>query len=192
VLECEQPSLFRISITVSNPRFPLRLNIGFLIKSPIGTSRDFNFDYEMMRLGEDLVLHDFLAAARFDRTPQGLVLQADFSGRLQLDCVRCLDPFEQDLRSSLTELYAFDKRSVTDSNLLVPEDGQIDLEPLLREYALLEIPINPICKPDCKGLCPLCGENLNQTDCGHAGVGSESPFAALKDLLKLDGPVGGE
>ena len=184
MLECVQLTLFRISITVANPRRPLRLNVGFLIKSPIGTSRDFNFNYEKMRLGDDLTLHDFTAMARFDRTPQGLVLQSDFSGRLQLDCVRCLEPFVQDLKSTLTELYAFDKRHVTESNLLVPEDGQIDLEPLLREYALLEIPINPSCKPDCKGLCPVCGENLNKTDCGHASAGTESPFAALRDLLQ--------
>ena len=72
---------------------------------------------------------------------------------------------------------------MTESGLLVPEDGQIDLEPLLREYALLEFPISPVCKPDCKGLCPVCGENLNRTDCGHRPE-TDSPFAVLKDLLK--------
>ena len=130
------------------------------------------------------MLRDFTGTARFDRTPQGLILQADFAGTSGLECARCLEAFVQPLRWSLTELYAFDHRSITDSNLLVPEDGQIDLEPLLREYALLEIPINPICKPDCKGLCPMCGENLNLVDCGHRNVSTDSPFVALKDLLK--------
>ncbi len=183
MLECEQINLFRIIKNVANPRRPLRLNIGFLIKSPIGTSRDFNFDYEKIQLEDDLVLRNFTGRARFDRTPQGLVLQANFAGSLRLECVRCLEAFEQPLKWSLTELYAFDKRSVTDLNLLVPEDGQIDLELLVREYALLEIPIKPICKPDCKGLCPVCGENLNLADCGHRNVESDSPFMALKDLL---------
>jgi uncharacterized protein len=72
---------------------------------------------------------------------------------------------------------------MTESGLLAPEDGQIDLEPLLREYALLEIPISPLHSPDCKGLCPVCGENLNKTDCGHRPE-PDSPFAVLKDLLK--------
>jgi uncharacterized protein len=169
---------------VTNPRRPLRLNVGFLIKSPIGTSRDFYFDYEKMRLGADVLLSKFLGTARFDRTPQGLFLQAGFSGRLEIECVRCLEAFDQQIKSPLEELYAFDKRNVTDSNLLVPEDGQIDLAPLFREVALLEVPINPICKPECKGLCPVCGENLNKVECGHAGPGVESPFAVLKDLLK--------
>ena len=168
---------------MSNPRRPLRLNVGFLISAAIGTNRDFTFDYETMQVGDDLTLRQFKGTARFSRTPQGLLLQADFQGRLDLECVRCLTPYEQPLKWNLTDLYAFDRRSISESNLLVPEDGQIDLAPLLREYALLEIPISPTCKPDCKGLCPECGENLNETDCGHSNQESDSPFAALKDLL---------
>jgi len=51
--------------------------------------------------------------------------------------------------------------------LIMPEDGHIDIEPLVREYMVLEIPINPVCKPACKGLCPVCGEDLNQATCEH-------------------------
>ena len=167
---------------MTNLRYPLRLNVGFLINSSIGTSRDFNFDYKTMKLGDDLTVSDFKGTARFDRTPQGLLLQGKFRAEADLECVRCLETFSKTLKWSSTDLYAFDKRSISESNLLVPEDGQIDLEPLLREYALLEFPINPVCKPDCKGLCPVCGENLNETDCGHR-LESVSSFTALKDLL---------
>ena len=135
-----------------------------------------------MRLGDDVIVQDFVGTARFSRTPQGFLLQGEFSARKGLECVRCLEPFSQVLKWTITELYAFDKRNITESGLLVPEDGQIDLEPLLREYALLEIPINPLHAQDCKGLCPVCGENLNKTDCGHHPE-SGSPFAVLKDLL---------
>jgi uncharacterized protein len=168
---------------LTNTRRPLRLNVGFLITAAIGTSRDFTFDYEKMRLEEDLTLADFKGTARFSRTPQGLLLQGDFEAKLNMECVRCLDAFLQTLHWSFTDLYAFDKRSLSESNLLVPEDGQIDLTELLREYALLEVPIQPLCKLDCKGLCPECGENRNKVDCGHTGSGSDSPFSALKDLL---------
>lgn len=169
---------------MTNPRRPLRLNIGLLVTAPIGTSRDFTFDYEKMRLEDDLTVTDFRGTARFSRTPQGLLLQGDFEARLDLECVRCLDAYRQQVHWESTDLYAFDNRSLSESNLLVPEDGQIDLAPLLREYVLLEVPIQPICKPDCRGLCPECGENRNKVDCGHAGSGSESPFASLKDLLQ--------
>lgn len=168
---------------MANPRRPLRLNVGHLINQPIGLSRDFYFDHQKIILGDDLILVGFNGTARFSRTPQGLLLQATFTGHTALECVRCLNAFNQYLVWSLTELYAFDQRSVTDSGLILPEDGHIDLEPLLREYALLEIPIRPLCKPECKGLCPICGEDLNQVSCGHASTGSDSPFAALKSLM---------
>jgi uncharacterized protein len=80
-------------------------------------------------------------------------------------------------------LYAFSKKSVSESGLILPDNAHIDLQPLIREYALLEIPIKPVCKPTCKGLCSVCGEDLNKTDCGHKDVAEESPFSALKDLL---------
>jgi uncharacterized protein len=168
---------------VSNLRRPLRLNVGFLIKSPIGTRRDFNFDYEKMRLGEDLMVMNFFGTACFNRTQQGLLLQGKFEAAADLECVRCLETFSQPLKWSFSDLYAFDHRNITDSGLLVPEDAQIDMEPLLREFALLEFPISPVCKPDCKGLCPICGENLNQIACGHQ-LKPDSPFAVLKDLLQ--------
>jgi DUF177 domain-containing protein len=168
---------------VSNPRRPLRLNVGLLVTAAIGTSRDFTFDYDKMRLGEDLTVKEFKGTARFNRTPQGLLLQGDFNANLDLECVRCLEGYQQAITWSITDLYAFDKRSISESDLLVPEDGQIDLSPLLREYALLEVPIQPVCRPNCKGLCPECGENRNRVDCGHTGSSSESPFTALKDLL---------
>ena len=168
---------------MTNIRRPLRLHVGFLIKSPIGTSRDFNFAYEKMQLGDDLTVEHFSGTVNFDRTQQGLLLQGEFGAAADLECVRCLETFSHPLNWSFSDLYSFDKRNITDSGLLVPEDAQINLEPLLREYALLEFPISPVCKPDCKGLCPICGENLNQTDCGHRPEPA-SPFTALKDLLK--------
>jgi DUF177 domain-containing protein len=81
-------------------------------------------------------------------------------------------------------LYAFSQRYVTDSGLLMPETGIIDLGPVLREYAVLEIPISPLCKPDCKGLCPICGNNLNECTCNHADDSVDPRLAALRSLLE--------
>jgi uncharacterized protein len=168
---------------VTNPRRPLELNIGFLVNAAVGTCRDFSFDYEKMNFGDDLTVTDFVGTASFSRTQQGLLLQGQFTANMDLDCVRCLKEYNQPMSWSFTDLYAFDSRSLSESNLLVPEEGRIDLAPLLREYVLLEVPIQPICRSDCKGLCPECGENLNYTDCGHRSVTDVSPFSALKDLL---------
>jgi len=169
---------------VTNPRCPFRLNVGFIVHQEIGYKREFPFEFEQIQISDDLDLRHFEGVATIGRTPQGLIVQADFSAETTLECVRCLNEFELNLNWSLTELYAFSKKSISESDLLMPDDGHIDLQPLVREYALLEIPIKPICKPTCKGLCSVCGEDLNQSDCGHKNIAEESPFSALKDLLE--------
>jgi len=170
------------SLPMPNPRKPFRLNVGFIIHEEVGYQHEFPFEFDKITI-DDLELRDFEGSVVMNRTPQGLFLQAEFRGTTSLECVRCLTEFDQSLAWTLSELYAFDKRSVTDSGLILPEDAHIDLAPLVREYALLEIPISPICAPDCKGLCAECGQNLNEKDCGHRPGQPDSPFAALKDLL---------
>lgn len=167
-----------------NPKKPFRFNVGFIIHEEIGYSHDFPFEFEKAILGDDLELRNLEGVVNVGRTPQGLIAQGNFKAETTLTCSRCLTEFVQELDWSFTELYAFDSRSITDSGLLLPEDAHLDVEELLREYALLEIPINPICQPDCKGLCPECGQNLNEKDCGHRPEEPDSPFAKLKDLLK--------
>ncbi|HUH98073.1 MAG TPA: DUF177 domain-containing protein [Anaerolineales bacterium] len=166
-----------------NPRRPFRINVGFIIHEEVGAHFEFPFEFEKVRLADDLELSGFEGTVEIGRTPQGLLVQGRFSGEMSLECVRCLTEFGQGLVWGLTELYAFNEKSVSDSGLIIPDDAQIDLGPLIREYALLEIPINPICRPDCKGLCPVCGQDLNLGDCGHHPPGDESPFLVLKKLL---------
>lgn len=152
---------------MNQPRFPLRVNVGFLINQPIGTSRDIHFDFPNLDLSPDLALLMVHGLERIRRTPQGLLVQADFKANLQCECVRCLAEFEQPLHTLFSELFAFKTKGTSESGLLVPEDGNIDLAPLLREYLLLEIPIRPLCTLDCKGLCVDCGVNLNLVTCEH-------------------------
>ncbi|MGB7874896.1 MAG: DUF177 domain-containing protein [Anaerolineales bacterium] len=168
---------------MTKSRRPFRLNIGFVVHQEVGYKHEFPFEYEQIQIADDLDLRHFEGAATIGRTPQGLIVQADFSAEITLECVRCLNEFDYNLNWNFTELYAFNSRSVSDSDLIVPDDAHIDLQPLIREYALLEIPIKPLCRPNCKGLCAVCGEDLNLTDCGHKGIAEESPFSALKDLL---------
>jgi uncharacterized protein len=153
---------------VSGYRTPLKINVGFLLHQAVGTSRDIHFDLPELQVASDFVLHDFKGVARIGRTPQGILVQAEFTAGLIAECVRCLAEFHQQLQATFTELFAFDSRTVTDSGLYVPDDSNIDLAPLVRECILLEIPIKPLCKADCKGLCVVCGEDLNTTVCEHA------------------------
>jgi uncharacterized protein len=152
---------------VSSIFSPLRLNVGFVVRQSIGFSRDFDFALPTLSLPPDLVLNDLEGTAHVSRTPQGLLAQVQLQATMPVECVRCLTPLVQPLTTDFTELYAFSQRFATESGLILPEDGNINLEPLVREYMLLEVPINPLCKPDCKGLCPICGKDLNEETCNH-------------------------
>jgi len=168
---------------VSDLHSPLRLNVGFVVAQSAGFSRDFPFDLPQINVPPDLHLNSLTGVVRATRTPQGILLQGDFQALIDLECVRCLTDFQQLLKIDFTELYAFSQRYVTDSGLLMPETGIIDLTPVLREYLLLEIPISPLCRPDCKGLCPICGNGLNESMCHHEEDSGDPRLASLKSLL---------
>jgi uncharacterized protein len=169
---------------VSDLHSPLRLNVGFVVAQSAGFSRDFPFDLQKINIPPDLQLNRLTGSVRATRTPQGILLQADLEAEINLECVRCLTDFKQPLHVDFTELYAFSQRYATDSGLIMPETGIIDLAPVLREYLLLEIPISPLCRPDCKGLCPVCGNNLNESQCYHNEDSGDPRLASLKKLLE--------
>jgi uncharacterized protein len=141
---------------VPHPSDQLRLNVGFLLNQPVGSSRDFDFDIPVLHLDSDLDLHNLSGNAKFTRTAQGLLAQVSLQANIDADCVRCLTHAEQ---------------------------AQINLAPLVREYMLLEIPISPLCRPDCKGLCPICGENLNENMHHHEDEDTDPLLSGLKKLL---------
>lgn len=138
-----------------------------MVNESIGNYRELNIAYDEVTLESDLTLTDFEGEVRISRTPQGLLVDGTFRGTVVGDCVRCLEEYLQPLEASFQELFAYRTRHTRDAEYFVPEDGYIDLEPLVYENLICEIPIKSICKPECKGLCPVCGVNLNETTCEH-------------------------
>ncbi|MBT3338537.1 MAG: DUF177 domain-containing protein [Anaerolineae bacterium] len=173
---------------MNTPRHPFRLNLGFFLPQSIGYRHDFPFAYEEIELGKDFLLRKFEGTVTVSRMPQGLLLQGLFEGDFELECVRCLKPYQHRLHSELTELYVFNRRDASDDDLILPDNAQVDLDEFIREDAEVDIPFHPICKEDCEGLCQVCGTDLNLGDCGHDELPPEepddsiSPFAGLKDL----------
>lgn len=129
---------------------------------------------------------------------EGILATGILKGHVVGTCDRCLDPAEFDISGEVDEYFLFkapedepgdDEEEGPDYALVGPNDT-IDLtEPLVTALDE-ETPFVVLCQPDCKGLCPVCGANLNYEDCGHAAQLEQerlerSPFAALKNL-KLD------
>ena len=152
---------------MSNPRYPLRVNVGFLLNQPAGTSREITFDLPDFKLSPDFETTSLNGNIRITRTPQGVLGQVDFEANMPATCVRCLEDYIQSLHTNFTELFSYKSHPTIELGMVIPEDGNIDFAPLVREYLLLEVPIKLLCKEDCKGLCSICGENLNQTSCEH-------------------------
>jgi len=169
---------------MNTTRNALRLNVGFLINQSVGSSRDFVFDHPDLLLAPDLDLSNLKGSARITRTAQGLLVQVKMNASIKTECSRCLSDMQQLLAVEFTELYAFSPRTASESDLILPEDGRIDLAPLLQEYMYLEIPINPLCRPDCRGLCPICGEILGEKSHHHDDDPIDPRLAALKSLLE--------
>jgi uncharacterized protein len=168
---------------MNHSRQSLRLNVGFLINQSVGSSRDFYFDIPSLFFEPELALINLTGTARVSRTTQGLLVQIEMQALNQVDCVRCLNSFEQLLRTDFTELFTFSFKSVSESGLILPEDGYIDLGPLVREYMLLEIPINPLCSEDCHGICPVCGEAQGEHVHQHEQQSIDPRLEILKTLL---------
>jgi len=138
-----------------------------MINEPIGSFRELPFQFDEVTLLSELQLTDFDGLVRINRTPRGLLVDGKFTAKVAGECVRCLDEFMQPLETEFQELFAYHSRHTKDAEYYVPEDGYIDLGPLVYENLIVDIPIKPLCKPDCKGLCIECGANLNTTTCEH-------------------------
>lgn len=162
-----------------SPKHQFRINVGFIMHAEVGYSADFPYELESVQAGGDFPLRELAGIVHISRTAQGLLCEGEFDAQTDVECMRCLASFSQPLHWEFSEAYATNERSVTDSGLLVPDDLQLDIEPLLREYAILEVPIKAVCKPDCRGLCAECGQDLNRGDCGHPQGKTDSPFAGL-------------
>ncbi|MEJ2011849.1 MAG: DUF177 domain-containing protein [Anaerolineales bacterium] len=154
-----------------------------MLNKNVGSSRNFDFDEASLFLGEDLQLFDLNGALRLTRTGQGVYAQGTLRGTLELECVRCLSTFPQGLDAQLGELFVYPPDKASDPELAISENAILDLTPLLREIFLLDVPMQPICSESCLGLCPECGENLNENNHRHEELDLDPRMAVLKNLL---------
>ena len=161
----------------------LRLNVGYIVNQSIGYSRNIAIEIPDSFDLDDLTIKNLEGDILISRTTEGLLLQVKGYAQTRLECVYCLENFDQILKLDFVEMYTFPSHAVDGTELLLPDDLQINLAPLIREYLLLDIPISPICKPNCKGLCPVCGENLSHSTCNHEIELGDPRLSVLKTLL---------
>jgi uncharacterized protein len=161
----------------------LRFNFGFLLEAKIGTSRTIELNYPAIEV-EDITLSPLTGTLLVTRTSEGIYLTGSLDTATAVTCVRCLEKTQANITVSLGELLYYPAAAAPPGDLFISEDGYIDLSPLVRELSLLELPLNPVCKPDCLGLCQECGVNLNENSCDCGTDDIDPRLAKLKELLE--------
>jgi uncharacterized protein len=116
---------------------------------------------------------------RLESVNEGVVVKGAVRVPWEGECRRCLGPVRRVLDTSVFEVFEDEPVEGETSKLDI---DRIDLEPLVRETILLELPMAPLCRDDCAGLCPECGADRNETDCGHGDEVRDVRWAALDEL----------
>ena len=159
----------------------LRIQVGFLLNEGAGQSRDYDFNVPTaLRVADDLMLDYLNGSLHLSRTSRGILVQGTLDAQVRGQCVRCLTDVPVKLEVALEELFVYPPEPGEEST--VADDGILDIAPLLREEFILNTPIGVLCKADCAGICPTCGQNLNEGLCACERDEIDPRFAALKNL----------
>ncbi|MDJ0770762.1 MAG: DUF177 domain-containing protein [Ilumatobacter sp.] len=167
----------------TNPLYLLRVNARELLRQP-GTDRSITVELAPGDLGIDDaritgdIAVDLVATSNID----GIVVSGEVAMPWRAPCRRCLTDVRGTAGVEVDELYQDD---VSDEDAYAIEGDQIDLAPAVREYVLLELPDDPLCRDDCAGICPVCGIDRNTASCECDTSVRDERWAALDDL-RLD------
>lgn len=117
----------------------------------------------------------------------GLLVRGRLMAAVQLSCARCLEPVEQAVHAEVAELFADPGAPVPGEDGEIEagyeiREGTIDLDTLLRDALVPAAPYQPLCRPDCRGLCPSCGRNHNTAVCDCADHERDPRWAPLEGL----------
>ena len=167
----------------------MRINVS-QIKKDLGASEKVEFKQE--------ISHEFLPRqikldgpveikASVTNAGESIMLKGRLSVKARMQCDRCLEDFITQLKAPLEEEYYLlseeEESSPSDYDKATYKNNTIDITPLVEEAILLSIPMRPLCKEDCQGLCAHCGQNLNTESCDCDKEVVDIRLEALKKLL---------
>jgi len=166
----------------------MEFNVADLLKEGYGAVRAYDIDDDVRIDGETRHLRGTL---RFDRTPEGVLVRASLHGSAAAQCSRCLTPITVDIDVTFDEQYVPTIDVNTGARITLPEGEEdayrintrhvIDLREPIEQYWAMALPMAALCRPDCPGLCSICGE---EATAGHACETApvDDRWARLRDL----------
>ena len=173
----------------------MQINVAQLLRASIGSVKD----YEVKKVADitgDGVDSLVQGKLRLMRTNRSILVKGALETGIELTCSRCLGQFKCPLKVNLEEEYYPTADVDTGAPVSVPDEPGcftidehhvLDLTEAVRQYALLAIPMKPLCKEDCAGLCPFCGQNLNRGPCGCPTRVADPRWSELSKLKKEKG-----
>jgi uncharacterized protein len=176
----------------------MRINVAQLLKEGVGGVRQHSIDGELHDLdAENPGPTAVRGRVQLMRTPRGILVTGQARMRMVQSCRRCLEAAEHDVVIDVEEEFIPSIDVVTGATLPITDDDEselvidehhiLDLTEVLRQLAVAESTEMSLCRPDCKGLCPVCGTDLNCGPCRCAASRGDSRFAALATLLHPEG-----
>jgi uncharacterized protein len=168
----------------------MQINVAQQLRSPIGTVREHEVSAVMDVTGDG---NSGRVEGKVDliRTDRGILVKGKLNTTLSLTCSRCLGAFDCPLTLKIEEEYFPTVDVVSGAPLELPDEPglftidknhEIDLTEAVQQYALLAVPMKPLCRRDCAGLCPVCGQNLNLGDCQCPPPEADPRWAKLKHI----------
>jgi uncharacterized protein len=129
---------------------------------------------------------------QLEAVTEGVLVTAEVSAPLTGECARCLDPLSQSADVRFQELFNYEQDNGAEDQDGYSLDGDLlDLEPVLRDALVLALPLAPLCRDDCPGLCPECGVQLARAGREHGHAAPTDPrWAELARHLTDAGPDG--
>jgi len=129
--------------------------------------------------GSDLVLD-----LRLESVSEGVLVSGTAQVALSGECARCLEPLTESLEVDVQQLFVYPghENEADDDEIGRLVDDYIDLEPLLRDAVVLALPLAPVCRDDCPGLCPDCGARLAEVGPDHGHDEVDPRWAALRAM----------
>jgi uncharacterized protein len=172
----------------------MQFNVAGLLQELVGATRQFNVHDELKPLDDHLMTSAPVTGhVTLTRTNGGILVNARLTTEVQQVCSRCLTEFAVGLNVPFSEEFQPIVDVTTGLPLPAPGDDTtftidsnhiMDLDEAFRQYALLSIPMAPVCKARCAGLCPRCGRNLNEERCQCPPPPADSRWQALEDYLQ--------
>ena len=130
---------------------------------------------------------------RLESVMEGVLVSGDIEVPLTGSCARCLEPIEDTLTLAVQELYAYEgsttEATSEEDEVRRIEGDHLDLEPLVRDTVVLNLPLAPVCTEDCAGLCVDCGQRLDDLPADHAHEIVDARWADLAAKFGTDAPT---